>query len=286
MADAQCTDFATGLLRPIGITQSKKGNLLVSESGAPGQDAPNTGRISIVNPAGVRRTLVEGLPAGFSFEGGANSGAVGLVIRDRTLYLGIGVGDTVLAGPSQGTTRVNPAPSSPLFSSVLAFEFSAAVEQNTQGFTMTVADHHTLAHGSGPVTLTNAAGETLKVEMIVNFPDSTPDPRPNFAENVRNVNPFGLAAVGNSLYVTDGGQNLIWRVDLSRALVFGADAVRDHSEPAVQSQPAASKHGRADPRSRADRHQIFGGSPAGHALPRLPLPGGNFDSHARRSAYR
>ncbi|MBA3571888.1 MAG: hypothetical protein H0W34_07940, partial [Pyrinomonadaceae bacterium] len=64
-AMAQCTELVSGLLRPIGITQSKKDNLLVSESGT---TTPNTGRISIVNLAGSRRTLVSGLPSGISFE--------------------------------------------------------------------------------------------------------------------------------------------------------------------------------------------------------------------------
>jgi hypothetical protein len=208
---AQCTELISGLQRPIALTQSKKDNLLVSESGI---SMPNTGRISIVDLAGTRRTLVTGLPSGISFEANAPSGPDGLFLRGRTLYLAIGVGDAVLAGPTQGTTRPNPSPSSPLFSSILAIHFSAAVEKNTQGFTLTLADHETLASGQ-PVTLSNGGGDTITIEMIVNFPNFTADPTPSFAENVRNVNPFGLVALGNLLYVTDGGQNLIWRVDLS-----------------------------------------------------------------------
>ncbi len=210
-AMAQCTELVSGLLRPIGITQSKKDNLLVSESGTA---TPNTGRISIVDLAGTRRTLVSGLPSGISFEANAPSGSTGLFLRGRTLYLAVGVGDAVMAGPGQGLTAANPNPSSPLFSSILAFHFSAAVEKNTQGFTLTLANQETLASGQ-PVTLSNGGGDTITIEMIVNFPNFTPDPRPSFAGNVTNTNPFALVALGDRLYVTDGGQNLVWSVDLS-----------------------------------------------------------------------
>ena len=210
-AAAECTEFAAGLLRPLGITQSNRDNLLVAEAGTA---TPNNGRVSIVDPAGTRRTLIEGLPSGISYEANAPSGPTGVFLRGRTLYIAIGVGDAVSPGPSQGTARPNPNPSSPLLSSILALQFSAAVEKNTQGFSLTPADHQTLAAGQ-PVTLSNAAGETARIEMIVNFPDFTSAPLPQDPDNVRNTNPFALLALGDRLFVTDGGQNLIWRVDLS-----------------------------------------------------------------------
>src|SRR5207237_7738274 len=72
-ARAQCpvTQIASGLEGPLGITFSNKDNLLVSETGTP---TPNTGRISIVDPSGNRRTLIDGLPSGISFEDNAPSG--------------------------------------------------------------------------------------------------------------------------------------------------------------------------------------------------------------------
>ncbi|CAN5359432.1 hypothetical protein BH20VER3_BH20VER3_12880 [soil metagenome] len=208
---SQCSELVGGLLRPLALTQTQKGNFIVAESGT---TTPNTARLSIVDLAGNRRTLVEGLPAGVNFETNSPSGPAGLLMRGRTLYVAIGVGNNVIAGPSMGTTRANPNPSSPLLSSILAFHFTGAVEQNTQGFTLTMAHQQTLAAGT-PVTLTNSAGESLRVEVLVNFPNTTPDPRPDFPENVRNVNPFGLVAVGERLFVSDGGQNLVWRVDLA-----------------------------------------------------------------------
>jgi hypothetical protein len=204
-ADAQCpADVVIPSLQvPLGIAQSNQGNLLVSESGTA---TPNTGRISIVDPASSsRRTLIGGLPSGIN-DVGDRSGPAGLLIRGRTLYVVIGVGNSLLPGPVP-----NPNLSSPLFSSVLAIHFSAAVEKHTTGFSLTTANHDTLASGQ-KVTLVNADGEKLTVELIANFPDFTPDPIP--PSGFRNTNPFSLVVVGEQAYVTDGGQNLIWQVHI------------------------------------------------------------------------
>ena len=66
---AQCpvTELISGLQRPLGMTFSNKNNLIVAESGT---TTPNSGRISIVDLNGNRRTLLSGLPSGISREGG------------------------------------------------------------------------------------------------------------------------------------------------------------------------------------------------------------------------
>ena len=116
-ANAQVTSvFATGLQGPSKIVITPWGNLLVAESGG----APNTGRVSIVDQFGTRRTLIEGLPSGISAEGGGPSGPQGLDLRGRTLFVAIGEGDGTLAGPIPGTEVPNSNPSSPILSSVLA----------------------------------------------------------------------------------------------------------------------------------------------------------------------
>src|SRR5688572_18342598 len=86
--------FATGLKAPIKIITSPKGNLLVAEAGM----GPNTGRISILDLSGNRRTLLDGLPSGFAPPDGAPSGPSGLAFRGRTLFVVIGSGDTVITG--------------------------------------------------------------------------------------------------------------------------------------------------------------------------------------------
>jgi hypothetical protein len=57
------TTVTSGLRRPMGMALSNQGNLLVSETGTA---TPHSGRISIVDPAGERRTLLDGLPSGRS----------------------------------------------------------------------------------------------------------------------------------------------------------------------------------------------------------------------------
>jgi hypothetical protein len=209
--EAQCRPIVSGLFNPTGITQSNKGNLLVAENGT---STPNTGRISIVSPQGERRTLLSGLPSGVYFETGQASGPSGLFLRGRTLYVAIGIGDSIAAGAGPGLYLPNPNPASPLFSSVLAIHFSAHVEETTSGFHLSLAQQNALANHQ-PVTLWNGQGQKMTIELIVNFPNYTSDPRPNFTQNVRGSNPFDLLALGNHLYVTDAAQNSVTQVDIA-----------------------------------------------------------------------
>ncbi|MGI9166664.1 MAG: ScyD/ScyE family protein [Pyrinomonadaceae bacterium] len=208
-ASAQCTEVVSGLRTALGITQSNQGNIIVSETGTV---APHSGRISIVDPNGPignRRTLLDGLPSAIN-DVGEPSGPAGVFMRGRTLYLAIGIGDGILAsGP--GVSHGNPTPSSPIFSSILALHFSANVENNTTGFTLTLAHQFALASGQ-TVTLSNGRHK-LTVELIANFPNFTSNEPP--PGNVRGSNPFDLVAVGNRLYVTDGGQNTVRKVNIS-----------------------------------------------------------------------
>jgi hypothetical protein len=204
-ASAQCpaTPLTSGLQIPLGISQSNQGNLLVSESGT---FVPNTGRISVVGLNGTRRTLLDGLPSGLN-DVNEPAGPAGLFMSGRTLYVAIGIGDSFLPG----TFVPNPNPSSPLFSSVLAIHFSADVEKTTEGFTLSPDDQEALAHGQ-KATLSNDGRDHITVELVADFPNLIPDP--TFPTGFRGSNPFDLVAVGDRLYVTDGGQNLIWRADI------------------------------------------------------------------------
>ncbi len=152
-AMAQCSEVISGLRTPLGITQSNQNNLIVSESGTLG--ALHSGRISIVDPSGTRRTLLDGLPAATN-DAGDSSGPAGVFMRGRTLYVAIGIGNTFLAS---GLPNLNPA--SPIFSSVLAIHFSASVEKKTlQGFTLPLSAQQTLASGQ-KVTLSNVEGDKI-----------------------------------------------------------------------------------------------------------------------------
>jgi len=208
--NAQCNTVTTGLREPLGTTLTNQGNLLVSETGTP---ATGSGRISIIDSSGNRRTLLAGLPSAIN-DVSEPSGPAGLFIRGRTLYVAMGVGDVGRAGPVPGTTIPTPAgPSSPLFSSVLAIQFSANTEKTTDGFTLSPADEQTLASGQ-TLRLSDSASNGMTIRMIADFQNYVPFPLPFFAGNVQLSNPFGLLAIEDELYVTDGGRNRVWQVDL------------------------------------------------------------------------
>ncbi|HEY5551389.1 MAG TPA: ScyD/ScyE family protein, partial [Opitutaceae bacterium] len=135
-------------------------------------------------------------------------------MRGRMLFVAMSVGNVAVSGGIPGTALANPGPvNSPLFSSVLAIHFSAAVEKNTQGFALALADHQTLAEG-GKVTLSNSEGEKLTIEMVADFPNYTANPSPALPAGIRVSNPFDIVVVDDYAYVTDGGQNCVRKVDL------------------------------------------------------------------------
>lgn len=232
---AQCpvTELTSGLQRPLGIIQSDKGNLFVSESGT----GANDGRISIVDRHGQRRTLLSALPSGIA-DVGEPSGPSGLFLRGSTLYVAIGIGDAIRFGPTPGTQVPNPnGASSPIFSSVLAIQFDDDFsESRTEGFTLSPSDQQALASGKR-VKLSKGRDDKITIELVANFPDLVSNPLSSLLANVRGSNPFGLALVedrerhhgdakhdgdddkdrrqGDFLYVTDGGRNLVWKVDVN-----------------------------------------------------------------------
>lgn len=201
--------FATGLLAPSKIIQTPRGNFIVAEGGP---EVPNNGRVSIVDKHGTRRTLLDGLPSARTFVGDFN-GTTGVVLRGRTLYVLNGQGDVTLAGPVPATEKANPSPSSPIFSSVLAVHFSAAMEEKTTGVKLTLSDHQALKAGKR-LTRADAQGRKMTIELVADFPDYAPEPRPTFADNVRHSHPYGVVGWGRYLYIVDAGFNSVRKVDV------------------------------------------------------------------------
>jgi hypothetical protein len=202
--------LAVGLHFPLKMAALDNGQILVAEAGV----GLNGGRISVVDRFGRRGTLLAGLPSGPAPPNGDQSGPGGVLFRGRTVYIAIGAGNTTVNGPAPGSEVANPSPASPLFSSILALDFEPHVLGVRDGFTLPAAAHADLAAGK-TVVLTNANGERAFLRMIVNFPDSTPNPRPDVPGNVRPSNPFGLEGSSTHLDVVDASQNLIRRVDIS-----------------------------------------------------------------------
>jgi hypothetical protein len=215
-AKAQCSELLSGLRDPLGTALTNQGNLLVSENGI--YSIVHSGRISIVDPVnGNRRTLLDGLPSAIN-ESNEQSGNHGLVMLGRTLYVAMGVGDVGLPGPIPGATTIpNPNPASPMFSSVIAINFSANVENTTTGFHLTTANQQELANEQ-TVNLTDGGGNNITIEMLANFPDYVPFPIPIFQANIQTSNPYHMILLANELYVTDGARNLTWKVNINSGL--------------------------------------------------------------------
>lgn len=208
---AQCVGsvFTGGLQGPSKLIQTPLGNLIVAETGP---SIPNSGRVSIVEPNGFRRTLLAGLPSGENSIGDY-AGTQGVFLRGRTLYVVNGEGNATLEGPIPGATEdPNPNPNSPLLSSIFAVQFSAEAEKITTGFTLSLADHQALKDGQ-TLTLSNGGSDKMTVKLVADFPDYVPDPLPFYPPNVRHSNPFGIAGIGDQLYVADGGRNLVFKID-------------------------------------------------------------------------
>jgi hypothetical protein len=124
----------------------------------------------------------------------------------------IGLGNPTIPGPLPRTEIPNPdGPTSPIFSSVLAVHFSAAVEQLTTGVTLTLADHFALKDGKQLVRV-DSAGRKITIKLIVDLPDYLPEPLPILETNVRHSQPYGAVADDDYLYVVDGGYNLVHKV--------------------------------------------------------------------------
>jgi hypothetical protein len=203
---AQPKVFATGLLNPAKVILGPSGTLLVSEFDA----TPNSGRVSIVSPAGTRRTLVDGLPSGTSTQG--PDGTTGLYLDGNTLFVVAGEGDQLQAGATQGTVIPKATgPSSPILAAVLQFDFPVPVDTLNSGFTLKVADHNTLADGNS-VTLLNDSGDKATASVLTHF-RYRPDPVTVY----RNSHPYGVAKFpgdANHLYLVDAGLNSLMQIDL------------------------------------------------------------------------
>lgn len=204
---AQPKPLVTGLLNPSKLIQGPQGTLLVTEFG----DTANTGRVSVISSSGTRRTLIDGLPSGVGDEG--PDGPTGILLDDNdTLFVAIGEGDQLAAGPDAGTQVPNPkGPASPILATILQINLSGPVDRLSTGFSLKTADHATLADGLS-VTLDNGAGDKATVSMLSEF-RYRPDPNVVY----KNSHPYALAKTpgdANHLYLVDAGLNSVVQIDL------------------------------------------------------------------------
>ncbi len=196
--------FASGLLNPSKLVVTDSGSLLVTEVGS----TPNSGRVSLIDKSGNRKTLVDGLPSGLAAPDLTPDGPNGLVLQDNTLYILNGEGDGFRAGTAPNTIVPNPSgPSSPILSSILKITLPVPVESMVTPITLTAAQHSTLSD-YGTVTMT----DKTTVELLTDFRDGIADPITAW----RNSHPYGITALAsrpNRLYVVDAGMNQLYEVN-------------------------------------------------------------------------
>jgi hypothetical protein len=203
---SQRQTLITGLQAPVKMILTPRGNFLVTETSM----NANSGRLSFVSRAGVRRSLLEGLPSGTEVTLAGGSGPAAMALRDRTLYLSIGPGDSERSGATPGTSTMNPqSASSPTFSSLLEIRFSAEVDLIAGTVRMT-AQHQQALNDGQEVELSDE-GNTAHISLLTRFPIA----EPHTTAVYKFSNPWGLALSedGRNLYLTDASQNCLLRID-------------------------------------------------------------------------
>ncbi len=266
--EAQTSSILVSGLRAPGkiIHVQQKKYFLVSESGIAAM--PNSGRISIVTIEGDRFTLIDGLPSGQAPPNNDPSGPSAMTVQGNRLYIAIGGGNSVLNGPAPGSEIPNPNPNSPIFSSVIEFRFPSRLPLDGPGYTLSSDDHARLANGD--TVLLGNGNKQARVRLIGNFPDFTPNFRPDVPNNVRPSNPFGLVLQGDTLYVTDAAQNNIRTIDRDDGTIGELFRYPSRPNPAAPMGPPF-----IDPVPTNLR--LFGNKLIGTFLTGFPFPAGAAD---------
>jgi len=216
------TVFATGLQQPVGIVFTPAGNLLVSEGGL---EEPGTGRVSMLDRNGVRRSLLEGLPTGRGYLL-RPFGPTGMALDGDTLYLLIGEGDTLAFPPP--AVRVNTdGPTSPIFNSILKIRFSAEVDRLRGSLRLGTPADWALLDGY-EVRLDNSLGESATVQLLTAF-------RPL----VRNVlgGPFTFRQSNPYFPVLDARNNTLWLTDAAMETVIKVDTITGRYQVVYRFEP-------------------------------------------------
>ncbi|MEP6923175.1 MAG: hypothetical protein ABI954_01810, partial [Pyrinomonadaceae bacterium] len=224
------TTFVTGLQNPNKIIYSERYSVFFVSEAGPSTTA-NSGRISVVTNDGAVYPILVGLPSGPAAPNGDASGPSAMWFDGNSLYIAIGVGNATINGQAPGSEIPNPNPNSPIFSSILELKLPLHGRLSGHSYQIQPADHTRLANGE--TLYLGFAQYRATLRLITNFPDYTPNPRPDVPNNVRNSNPFGLVGAGSKLYVADAAQNQIRTV----SLINGETEVYFNYPPRVNPLP-------------------------------------------------
>jgi hypothetical protein len=203
VAGAQPQVIVEGLHGPQKMILTRGGNFLVSETST----EPNSGRVSLVTRSGTRRTLLDHLPSGTDVTGGG-SGPTAMTLHGQALAVAIGSGDAERRAAAPASVFNSAGMSSPLFSSVLVFDFNRDLDVLTGTFSLTPELQRRIADGFG-VDLEDGSGGRVHVEQLAGFPNAVPDPQVTY----RFSNPWGMIAERGTVYLTDASMNALVRID-------------------------------------------------------------------------
>jgi DNA-binding beta-propeller fold protein YncE len=229
IAELGAQPFSTRLQVPQRILFTPAGNLLVSEGGTA---EANSGRVSLVDRGGIRRSLLEGLPSGLAHFTNP-FGPTGMALDGRTLYLLLGEGDVMAGGPPNYGINAN-GPSSPIFSSILKIQFNREPDEIQESFRLSSVSHWALLDGYDE-TLQNGAGDHATIELLTAFRPVVRTVLGN-TDRVRPANPYSvvLDASRRYLYVADASAETISRVDTTT----GRSVVLLRFEPYMRATPS------------------------------------------------
>jgi hypothetical protein len=172
---------------PFKLARTPGGNFVLAESGTGAGD----GMLSLITVWGGRLNLISALPSAITAEGGP-SGPQGVAQAHTTLYIAMGVGDTI--GETDPPRQFpNPdGPSSPLVTSVLRARFDPVPDGIREGFTLNADQRRRLADGH-EVVIENGSGERVELLLLADLRDLEIDP----VLNVRQSNPFAAEIAGS-----------------------------------------------------------------------------------------
>lgn len=204
---AQPSVIISGLSAPQKMILTPNRNLLVSETSLNAYE----GKVSYITRGGNRRSLIEGLPSATAARG-ESTGPTAMVLHERRLYVATGLGNAEALTPT-GAVVHNPAGlASPLFGSILQFDFSQDVDVIGGTFKLT-SDHAWSLTDGNTIELSDGAGSTARVQVFTRFPLSEADPAGGYVFS--NVWGLALSADGRTLYASDASTNGLNAVDTS-----------------------------------------------------------------------
>lgn len=95
--------IVSGLVNPLGMTMDEAGNIFVTEIGTGKNDA----KVTMITPAGVKKTVVSGLPSAAGPEGGPE-GISHPIYKDGKLYILHGIAGKLFIANVAGFTTSSP----------------------------------------------------------------------------------------------------------------------------------------------------------------------------------